>query len=70
MVGIVERVKKHRANLRKNGLRPMQIWVPDTRRVGFAQECARQSALLKNDPQERETLQFLDDAASRDGWSA
>lgn len=27
------------------GLRPVQIWVPDTRRPGFEQECRRQSLL-------------------------
>ena len=28
------------------GLRPVQIWVPDTRRPGFAEECRRQSRLV------------------------
>lgn len=37
------RVQKHRAALRESGLRPVQIWVPDTRRAGFAEECRRQS---------------------------
>ena len=44
------RVQKHRAGLRACGLRPIQIWVPDTRRPGFADECRRQSRLLRNDP--------------------
>jgi hypothetical protein len=70
MAGVIERVQKHRTNLRKSGLRPVQIWVPDTRSAGFAQECVRQSALLKHDPQEKDILEFLDEAASRDGWSA
>jgi Antitoxin MazE-like len=30
-----ERVQRHRASLRAAGLRPMQIWVPDTRRPGL-----------------------------------
>ncbi|MDQ2802510.1 MAG: antitoxin MazE family protein [Pseudomonadota bacterium] len=29
------------------GLRPVQIWVPDTRAAGFAEECARQSRLVR-----------------------
>ena len=37
------RVQKRRDALRKAGLRPVQIWVPDTRRPGFAEECRRQS---------------------------
>jgi hypothetical protein len=40
------RVRKRRAALRKAGLRPVQIWVPDTRRLGFAEECRRQSRLV------------------------
>jgi hypothetical protein len=32
------RVQKHRAALRESGLRPVQIWLPDTRREGFADE--------------------------------
>jgi hypothetical protein len=69
MVSIAKRVQKHRINLRKSGLRPLQIWVPDTRRQGFAAECRRQSRLLKNDPHESEILQFLDAASSREGWT-
>ena len=62
------RVQKHRAALRKAGLRPLQIWVPDTRRVGFAEECRRQSLLLQGDAHERETADWLDAAADREGW--
>ena len=63
-----ERVQKHRIALRESGLRPVQIWVPDTRRPGFAQECQRQSLLLQGDVQERETTDWLQAAASTDGW--
>ena len=40
-----ERVQKHRDALRAQGLRPVQVWVPDTRAEGFAEECARHVAL-------------------------
>lgn len=36
------RVQKHRDLLRQAGLRPVQIWVPDTRWPNFAEECRRQ----------------------------
>lgn len=68
MSGVIERVQKHRDKLRKRGMRPVQIWVPDTRRPGFAEECKRQSLLVKNDKQEKDVLEFLDDAADREGW--
>ena len=43
---VSERVQKRRDNLRAAGLRPVQIWVPDTRRPGFAAECRRQATLV------------------------
>lgn len=70
MKGVSDRVKKHREKLRQSGLRPVQLWVPDTRRSGFDKECRRQSALLTADVQEKEILDFLDKAADLDGWDA
>lgn len=65
---ISDRVQKHRAALRACGLRPVQIWVPDTRRPGFVEECRRQSRLISNGPQEQETLAWLAAAADTEGW--
>ncbi|SOD42096.1 antitoxin MazE family protein [Nitrosovibrio sp. Nv4] len=62
------RVQKYRAGLRASGLRPVQIWVPDTRRPGFAEECRRQSRLLRDDPHELETSAWLSAIADTDGW--
>ncbi|OGQ77313.1 MAG: hypothetical protein A2289_00125 [Deltaproteobacteria bacterium RIFOXYA12_FULL_58_15] len=62
------RVRKHRAALRKSGLRPVQIWVPDTRRPGFAAECRRQSMQLNGDAHERDIADWLEAAADRKGW--
>lgn len=64
------RVQKHRAALRMAGLRPIQIWVPDTRRPGFAEECRRQSLLAaKADAADTDMQQFMDDAlADIEGW--
>ena len=63
-----QRVQKHRASLRASGLRPVQIWVPDTRRAGFADECRRQSLALKGDAHEVETLEWLEAVADTEGW--
>ncbi|MGH7212624.1 MAG: antitoxin MazE family protein [Acetobacteraceae bacterium] len=41
-----ERVERRRAKLRAAGLRPVQLWVPDTSAPGFAEECRRQSLLI------------------------
>lgn len=63
------RVQRRRDKLRAAGLRPVQIWVPDARRPGFAEECRRQSRMLRGDPHEAETLAWLQAAADTDGWA-
>ncbi|MHB8211100.1 MAG: antitoxin MazE family protein [Acidithiobacillus sp.] len=62
------RVQKHRDALRAAGLRPIQIWVPDTRRHDFAEECRRQCLVVRNDPQEKEIMDWLEAAADTEGW--
>ncbi|ANN67125.1 antitoxin MazE family protein [Bordetella bronchialis] len=66
------RVNKHRAALRMAGLRPVQIWVPDTRRPNFAEECRRQSVLASRDDSRDDDMQrLMDQAVSEvDGWDA
>jgi len=57
------RVQKHRDALRMAGLRPVQIWVPDTRRPNFAEECRRQSRLAAQaDVADTDMQQFMDEA--------
>ena len=46
-----ERVARRRAKLRAAGLRPVQLWLPDTRAAEFVAECRRQSRLIRdNEP--------------------
>lgn len=54
--------------MRKAGLRPVTIWVPDTRRAGFAEECRRQSCRLRNDAYEHKLLNQLSAVADTEGW--
>ncbi|EEF5708111.1 DUF3018 family protein [Salmonella enterica] len=64
------RVQKHRDALRAAGLRPVQIWVPDTRRPGFIDECRRQAGIVaQSDACDEAMGDFLDEsAADVDGW--
>ena len=60
---ISKRVQKHRDALRASGLRPVQIWVPDTRQPGFEAECRRQSQVVAAaDSADPDLGLFLDDA--------
>jgi len=62
----------HRATLRTAGLRPVRLWVPDTRRAGFAEECQRQCILAAQADRTDADIQRLMDAALADveGWTA
>lgn len=67
-----QRVQTHRTKLRRAGLRPVQIWVPDTRRPGFAKECRRQCiAAARADARDTDTQRFMDAALTDvEGWTA
>lgn len=57
------RLQKRRESLRAQGLRPVQIWLPDTRGAGFAEECARQAKLTaETDRADGDLNAFLDEA--------
>jgi hypothetical protein len=63
-----ERVRKHRESLRARGLRPIQIWVPDTRKPGFAEE-ARRHCLAANDPaHDKEIFDFMEAVLADTQW--
>lgn len=58
-----ERVQRRRDAMRAAGLRPLQIWVPDSRKVGFAAECRRQSIVIAQaEAGDRELAGFMDAA--------
>jgi len=71
MAHVNSRVQKHRDALRMAGLRPVQIWVPDTRRPDFVEECRRQCHLVAQADMADESMQkFMDEAlADVDGWT-
>jgi len=63
------RVRKHREALRAAGLRPVQLWLPDTSSESFRRKCERESRLLANDPHETDILDWIEKAADTDGWA-
>ena len=67
----VERVRERRDKLRAAGLRPVQVWLPDTTAPGFADEAARQARLLAEweaSPAGREEMAFWD-ALAAEAWN-
>jgi hypothetical protein len=65
---VTERVRKHREQLRAAGLKPVQIWVPDTRSESFRRKCEQESLSLAGDPLEPETLAWIAEVGDTDGW--
>ncbi len=54
------RVRRYRARLREQGLRPVQVWVPDTRTPGFPAEARRQSLLVAGSEYAEDDQAFVD----------
>ena len=66
----VQRVRETREKHRAAGLRPVQLWLPDTRAPGFAEEIRRQCKLIaaaEATPEGREELAFWE-AVADDAW--
>lgn len=64
-----QRVRKHREALRLQGLRPIQIWIPDTRRPGFAEEIRRQCLALRSDAGDQECSAWIEASMDYTEWS-
>jgi hypothetical protein len=59
------KVREHRQRLRTQGLRPIQIWVPDVRTPSFRSEAHRQSKAVAASPHAREDQAFIDAVSDR-----
>lgn len=66
-MAVRERVSAYRARMRAQGLRPVQIWVPDVRSEQFAAEAHRQSALVAAAPTADEDMDFVE--AIAEDWT-
>jgi len=54
------KVHEHRERLRRQGLRPIQIWVPDVRAPAFRSEAHRQSLAVAASSRAHEDQAFID----------
>ena len=60
------KVREHRARLREQGLRPIQIWAPDVRSPAFRSEAHRQSAAIAASVHAADDQELIDAIADRD----
>ncbi|MFT3854840.1 MAG: antitoxin MazE family protein [Ilumatobacteraceae bacterium] len=57
---VAERVRDHRARLRSQGLRPIQIWVPDVRTPEFTAQAHAQSLAVAGSEHDGDDQAFID----------
>jgi hypothetical protein len=60
------KVRDHRERLRRQGLRPIQIWVPDVRAPGFRVAAHRQSLAVASSKMSKADQLFIDSIADWD----
>lgn len=61
-----DKVRTHRERLREQGLRPIQIWVPDVRSKAFKAEAHRQSVAVAESAYAQEDQGFIDAVSDLD----
>jgi hypothetical protein len=55
-----KRMANYRRRMRAAGLRPVQIWAPDSRAPDFAEKCHRQArAVAASDPAGDDLMRFV-----------
>lgn len=60
------KVREHRERLRAQGLRPIQIWVPDVRARSFRSQAHRQSLAVASSARARKDQAFIDAVSAWD----
>lgn len=55
-----DKVRDHRRRLRDQGMRPIQIWVPDVRAAAFTDAARRQAKAVAHSPHASEDQSFID----------
>ena len=62
-----DKVRAHRNRLLQQGLRPIQIWVPDMRSPTLVAEAHRQSLAVARSAHAKEDQEFIDAISDRGG---
>ena len=66
-----DKVRAHRERLRRQGLRPIQIWVPDVRAPSFKAKAHRQSLAVAQSSHAKADQDFVDAVSDLSGsWDA
>jgi surfactin synthase thioesterase subunit len=63
-----DKVRAHRERLRRQGLRPIQIWVPDVRAPSFKARAHRQSLAVAKSPHAKADQNFINAVSDLSGF--
>lgn len=55
-----DKVRAHRARMKKKGMRLLQMWVPDTRSKAFRRQAHLDSLAVANSPHAKDDQDFVD----------
>ena len=70
MASSAKRVADHRSRMRESGMKPVQIWVTDTDRPGFAEEARAWANGLKAKAGEDALDEAMEaELAATEGWT-
>ncbi|CAA2145404.1 MULTISPECIES: antitoxin MazE family protein [Methylobacterium] len=61
-----ETIRQRHARLRRQGLKPVRIWIPDPSSSSFAEEAHRQSAAVATSRHAEDDQSFINAASSWD----
>jgi hypothetical protein len=61
-----DKVRTYRERMHARGLRPIQVWVADTRTAAFGAEAHRQSLAVADSARARADQAFIDAVSDRD----
>jgi hypothetical protein len=61
-----DKFRAFRARKKAAGLREIRMWVPDVRTKEFWEASVRCAEILKNDPSDEETMQWIEALQSED----
>jgi len=63
-----DKVRAHRERLRRQGLRPIQFWVPDVRAPSFKAKAHRQSLAVAKSRHAKSDQDFIDAISDLNGF--
>ena len=63
-----KRVRKHRDKLRAAGLKPIQLWVWDTTRPGFAEQVRRECEIINASAEDQRVLAEIEALTDFESW--